>query len=108
MRVTGNESSSSKQTGRAGNAQEAKKADKADKASTKEVDKKSTSSVKAEISPKSREMAHAMTVVADTPDVRESKVADLKNKIANGTYRVDADAIADRMVDEHLGFPEIG
>jgi len=29
-------------------------------------------------------------------------VAELKKRIAEGKYKVDANAVADRMVDEHL------
>lgn len=40
-----------------------------------------------------------------TPDldtVREDKVAHFQKMIDEGRYKMDADAIADRMVDEHL------
>jgi negative regulator of flagellin synthesis FlgM len=41
--------------------------------------------------------------IAGRPDtVDESKVARLQKMIDEGKYKVDADAIADRMVDEHL------
>ncbi|MCB0393026.1 MAG: flagellar biosynthesis anti-sigma factor FlgM [Bdellovibrionales bacterium] len=35
-----------------------------------------------------------------SPDVREDKVAKLREMIDSGQYKVDAAAIADRMVDE--------
>jgi len=108
MRVTGNETASSKQAGRAGHAGEMKKVDRPEKSSTSEVDKKSNSSVNAEISSKSKEMGRAKTIASETPDIREDKVANLKSRIESGNYRVDSDAIADRLVDEHFGFPGVG
>lgn len=55
-----------------------------------------------EISGKARELAQAKEVASGAPDVREEKIAKLKEMIANGKYKVDAHAVADRMVDEHL------
>src|ERR1700737_2701696 len=57
---------------------------------------------KTEISAKGKEFAKAKAVANDAPDVREEKIAALKARIADGKYKVDADAIADRMIDEHL------
>lgn len=37
------------------------------------------------------------------PDVNSEKVEKYKKMIADGTYKVDSQAVADRMVDEHLG-----
>ena len=64
-------------------------------------------SAKAEISDKAREFAKVKSAAAEAPEVREDKVAELKAKIASGNYKVNAQAIADRMVDEHL-FSGIG
>lgn len=55
-----------------------------------------------QISEKAKQMAAAKTAAAQAPDVREDRVAELKKKIASGSYKVDANAIADRMVDDHL------
>ncbi|MGZ3689357.1 MAG: flagellar biosynthesis anti-sigma factor FlgM [Bdellovibrionota bacterium] len=60
------------------------------------------SDAKPEISAKAHEFAAAKAAASAAPDVREDRVADLKRRIASGNYNVDADAIADRMVDEHL------
>jgi negative regulator of flagellin synthesis FlgM len=57
---------------------------------------------KTEISAKAREFAQAKAVAGEAPDVREQKIADIKARIASGKYEVNAQAIADRMVDEHL------
>lgn len=55
-----------------------------------------------EISAKGREFAQAKEVASHAPDVREEKIARLKEMINAGKYKVDAHAVADRMVDEHL------
>src|SRR6185437_6438761 len=57
---------------------------------------------KPEISAKGRELAHAKHVATNAPDIREEKIAKLKEMINAGKYKVDAHAVADRMVDEHL------
>ena len=36
------------------------------------------------------------------PDVREEKVAELKNQIENGTYEINADKIAEKIIREGL------
>ena len=36
------------------------------------------------------------------PDVREDKVAQLKQQIENGTYEIDAEKIADKMLKDSL------
>jgi negative regulator of flagellin synthesis FlgM len=45
-------------------------------------------------------------MVAEGPPVAADRVAALKTAIANGSYKVDADAIADRMIEND--FPEGG
>jgi negative regulator of flagellin synthesis FlgM len=59
-------------------------------------------SVNAEISSKARDLARAKQAASDAPDVRESRIAELREKIQNKTYNVSAEAIADRLVDDHL------
>jgi negative regulator of flagellin synthesis FlgM len=56
----------------------------------------------AEISSKAREMATAKQVATDAPDVREAKIAELREKILNKKYDVSADQIADKLVDDHM------
>ena len=36
------------------------------------------------------------------PDIREDKVAQLKNQINNGTYEINSEKIADKMIKEGL------
>jgi negative regulator of flagellin synthesis FlgM len=62
----------------------------------------STSS--AEISSKAKDMAKAHAVASAAPDVREDRIAELKKRIASGEYRVDSDAVAEKMIGEHAGF----
>jgi negative regulator of flagellin synthesis FlgM len=76
-------------------AETAKKADRPSDAAI-------ASSVKTEISPRAQELANAKAVASNAPDTREAKIAELKARIAEGRYKVDNEAIADRMVDEHL------
>lgn len=88
-------SSSAKKTGRAGKAEGAQKTGGASQAAA-------AGDVNSDISSKGKEFAKAKAVAAETPDVREEKIAELKRRIAAGKYKVDADAVAGKMVDEHL------
>ena len=61
-------------------------------------------SAKVNLSEQAQLMQKAKAIAsADTVD--EAKVARLQAMIDSGEYRVDADAVADRLVDEHLLFP---
>src|SRR5436853_7264766 len=51
-----------------------------------------------EISERSRELAKALEQASDAPDVRADRIADLKERIANGTYSVSAEELADRLL----------
>lgn len=44
----------------------------------------------------------ALAIAKNSPDVRPDKVAALKAAIANGTYKVDSKALADRMIEHSL------
>lgn len=58
------------------------------------------------LSGKSKEMNEArlkaLDIARNTPDVREEKIAELKAKIANGEYKVNAENIADGMMREAI------
>jgi flagellar biosynthesis anti-sigma factor FlgM len=41
-------------------------------------------------------------VASSAPDVREERIAELKRRIQSGSYQMDPNAIADKMVTEHL------
>ncbi len=60
------------------------------------------SSSHVEISDKARLMQKAAEAVRQAPEVRSDRVAALKKSISEGTYRVDSEAVADKLVDEHL------
>ena len=65
-------------------------------------------SAKSEISSRAKEMSKAKSLAEQAPDVREAKVEDLKRRIAAGKYNVDADAIADRLMSEHMATAKAG
>ncbi len=50
----------------------------------------------------SRDRAKALEIARQTPDVREDKVAELKKRIAAGTYQVDSGKVADGMLREAI------
>ncbi len=57
---------------------------------------------KVAISGRGKEIARVMDAANSSPEIDEAKVARFKAAIQNGSYKVDADKVADRMVDEHL------
>jgi negative regulator of flagellin synthesis FlgM len=63
--------------------------------------KDSSGPARAEISDKGKEFAKAHAAASAAPDVRESRIAELKKRIADGNYKIDSDKIADRMMSEH-------
>lgn len=79
----------------AGESKSKRKSSKADSIETGVSDKVS-------ISGRAKEAAYAKEVAKNSGDVNEEKVARLKEQIRNGSYKVDADKVADRLVDEHL------
>lgn len=52
-----------------------------------------------ELSARSRELHDALQVAAAAPDVRADKVAAASRKVAGGTYHVDAEQVARRLLD---------
>ena len=52
-----------------------------------------------ELSARSRELHQALSAANAAPDVREDVVADVRARIGNGTYRIDADRIARGILD---------
>ncbi len=61
-------------------------------------------STRVELSPKAQEAKRIKELAMAAPDVDAAKVAKFRNLIDEGKYNIDAKAIADRMVDEHLEF----
>ena len=89
-------------TSAAGGAKKSEKSKASPYDSKVSDDSAKSGSTKTEISSRAHEMAQAKQIATDAPDVREAKIAELKAKIQNKKYDVSADAIADRMVDDHL------
>ncbi|PIT99369.1 MAG: flagellar biosynthesis anti-sigma factor FlgM [Bdellovibrionales bacterium CG10_big_fil_rev_8_21_14_0_10_45_34] len=61
-------------------------------------------SAKVDLSERAKDILRAKEIAMNTSDVDEEKVARLQSLIDSGKYKVDAQAIADRMVDDHLIF----
>lgn len=57
---------------------------------------------KVELSSRVQDIKKIKEIAKNTPDVDTEKVAKFKQMIAEGKYKVDAKAVADKMVDEHL------
>lgn len=49
-----------------------------------------------------KDIQEAQKQLKAIPDVREDKVAQLKEQIENGTYEIDAEKIADKMLKDAL------
>jgi negative regulator of flagellin synthesis FlgM len=54
------------------------------------------------ISETAKRIQDAKAQLDSIPDVRADKVADIKNRIENGTYAIQPDKIADKMIRESL------
>jgi negative regulator of flagellin synthesis FlgM len=76
------------------------KKNKNDAAKTAEI----MDATKLNLSPQARQVAKAKDIARDQ-SVDEAKIARLQKAIDSGTYKIDAEKIADKMVDEHLMLP---
>ena len=54
------------------------------------------------ISDAAKKVQEARRQLDDIPDVREDKVSRLRSQIQNGTYEIDADKLAGKMIKESL------
>ena len=54
------------------------------------------------LSTASKEAQMAKKIVASEPDMRQDKIAELKQRIESGNYAVDHKAVADKMVDSFM------
>lgn len=59
---------------------------------------------KINVSSEARNIAKAKNI-ASNQGVDEAKIARLQKAIDSGTYKVEADKVADKLVDEHLMLP---
>lgn len=63
-------------------------------------------SSKLNLSDRAQMMQKAKDIASEPMGVDEARVARLQKMIDEGKYKIDADAIADRLVDEHLSIPD--
>jgi len=54
------------------------------------------------LSPKAKEVQEATKLIKELPDIREDKVAKLKEQVDQGTYRIDGKKIAFKMLKESI------
>jgi flagellar biosynthesis anti-sigma factor FlgM len=52
------------------------------------------------LSPKAKQIGEAKRLLNAVPEIREEKVARIKKKIKNGTYRIDGKEVAAKMIKE--------
>jgi negative regulator of flagellin synthesis FlgM len=58
-------------------------------------------SSRVDVSMRAQEMAKAKELASPSNDIDEAKISRLQKLIDEGKYKVDADALADRILDEH-------
>lgn len=63
-------------------------------------------SAKVDVSDRAQMMQKAKEIASRPDGIDEAKVARLQKLIDEGKYNVDAQSIADRLVDEHLTIPD--
>jgi len=68
---------------------------------------KNNSSAKVDVSPKAQEAKRIKELAMAAPDVDEAKVAKFRQLIDDGKYKIDAKAIAEKMVDEQLSMEDL-
>jgi len=54
------------------------------------------------LSPALKEARMIKEIISSEPDIREDKIADLKERIESGRYQIDHDAVADKLVNHFL------
>jgi negative regulator of flagellin synthesis FlgM len=75
--------------------------DKVD-ATSEQPEKQETKSDTVVLSDTAKKIQETQTQLKAIPDVREDKVAQLKEQIENGTYEIDEEKIADKMLKDSL------
>jgi negative regulator of flagellin synthesis FlgM len=58
------------------------------------------------LSPQAKELLNAQRALAAMPDVRAEKVDEIKARIADGSYRIDSEKIAAKMIQQVLSDDE--
>lgn len=67
---------------------------------------KDSGASKVDLSPRAQEMKKIKDAAMAAPDIDEAKVAKYQKMIDEGTYKVSAQDIADKMVDEEMKWVE--
>lgn len=70
--------------------------------SPKEAPKGVLSEDKVALSPEAKQIQVAKKLLDSLPDIREEKVAEIMDRIENGTYSVDSEKIAFKMIRESI------
>ena len=78
--------------------------DKKESSSLGAVELKDSSSIN--LSERAQRMNKAKEIATKADDINHEKVAQLQKLIDEGNYKVDAEAVADRLVDQHLVYPD--
>ncbi len=74
----------------------------ADVSDEKNAGKITTKGDSVELSPEAKTLGKAIAVLEDLPDIREEKVAEIRERIENGTYQVDGKDIAEKIIKESM------
>ena len=86
--------------------QQYQKADQADKVDDRSSEKAAAANLvpeeKVNLSTTAKDVQNLSNAISKLPDVREEKVQALKDQIEKGTYKVDAEKTAEKMVGESL------
>ena len=86
--------------------QQYQKADKVDKVEDRASEKAAAANLvpeeKVNLSTTAKDVQNLSNAISKLPDVREDKVQALKDQIEKGTYKVDAEKTAEKMVGESL------
>lgn len=75
--------------------------DKADAAS-EQPEKQQAKADTVVLSDTAKAVQEAKTQLDSVPDVREDKVAELREQIENGTYEVDSEKLAEKMITDSI------
>lgn len=92
----------SEKTANAAAAAGVKKNSKSSEAGAANAAQAGSQAAKVELSPRVQDIKRIKEMAKNAPDVDAEKVAKFKQMIAEGKYKVDAKAVAEKMVDEAL------
>ena len=94
--------SKSEKTADAAKTSGVKKNSKSSESASANATEAGSQATKVELSQRVQDIKKIKDIAEKTPDVDVEKVAKFKQMIADGSYKVDAKAIAEKMVDEAL------